>query len=142
MANLKEFNAGWLSLFRVSWDYKSRFSIPHILPLMQFFEINGILSLIRSLKFPSSAVNIYNYITFNASTTWSSSNHELIHKHSTSFLHYHFYFRGKILPSIDLNLSLNIIKKIICRYFWNRFETNFDCNHVHTLCPCNLSIYA
>ena len=103
-------------------------------------------TLIRSLKSPSPAFNIYNYITFNTSSTWSGSNHKLIHKHSPSSLHHHFYFNRivrlwNILQSIDLHLPLNIIKRTIYRYFWDQFETNFDCKNVHTLhllCPCNV----
>ena len=113
---------------------------------MQFFEINDILFLIRSLKSPSPAFNIYNYITFNTSSTRSGSTHKLIYKHSPSSLHCQFYFNRivrlwNILPSINLNLLLNIIKRTIYRYFWDQFETNFDCNNVHTLhllSPCNI----
>ena len=42
-----------------SSDYKSRLLHNHILPLMQFLELNDILFLIRSLKFPTPAFNIY-----------------------------------------------------------------------------------
>ena len=129
-----------------SSDYKSILLHTQILPLIQSFEINDILFLIRSLKSPSPAFNIYNYITFNTSSTRSGSNHKLIHKHFPSSLHCHFYFirivrLWNILPSIDLNLPLNIIKRTIYRYFWDQFETNFDYNNVHTLhllCPCNV----
>ena len=98
---------------------------------MQFFELNDILFLIRSLKFPTPAFNIYDCITFNISTTRSGSNYMLIHNYSSSSLHHHFYFNRIVrlwntLPSIDLNLPLNTIKQILYKYFWDQFEANFD----------------
>ena len=105
-----------------SSDYKSRLFRTHILPLVQFFELNDILFLIRSLKFPTPAFNIYSYITFNISATRSGSNYKLIHNYSSSSLHCHFYFTRIVrlwntLPSIDLNLPLNTIKRTLYKYF-------------------------
>jgi len=77
-----------------SLDYKSRLLSLQILPLMQFLELNDILFLVRFLKSPTSAFNIYNYISFNSSATCSSgSSHKLLHKFSLSAVHHsHFYF--------------------------------------------------
>ena len=43
-------------------DYRSRLLQCEILPLMYFFELNNILFLIKSLKSPIPAFNIYSYV--------------------------------------------------------------------------------
>ena len=126
-------------------DYKSRLTQTQVLPLMQFFELNDILFLVKSLKFPTAAFNIFNYVTFNTSCTRSGSNHKLLHKFSPSSFHRHFYFIRIVrlwnsLPPIDLNLPIDLIKRNLYSLFWNHFTTSFESNNIHTLhmlCPCN-----
>ena len=127
-----------------SLDYKSRLLHTQILPMMQFFEINDILFLIRSLKSPIHFQHLQ-FVIFNTFTTLSGSNYKLIHKHCPSSLYRHFYFNRIIrLWNILLTYicwSKSIPKRTTYRYFWDQFETNFDFSNVHTLhllCPCNV----
>jgi len=73
-------------------DYRSRLLQCEILLLMYFFELNDILFLIKSLKSPTPAFNIYNYVTFNTSTTRSGTYNKLIHNFTSTSHAHHFYF--------------------------------------------------
>ena len=56
-----------------SMDYRDRLISLEMLPLMMEYEIADIMFLIKSLKIPSSHLNILDFITFNISNTRSSS---------------------------------------------------------------------
>ena len=93
-------------------DYESRLSQCCILPLMYFFELNVILflHLVKSLKSPSPAFNIYNYVTFNTSTTRSEISNKLIYNFTPTSQSRHFFFNRIVrlwnfLPAIDINLT-------------------------------------
>ena len=73
-------------------DYRSRLLQYRILPLMYFLELNDILFLVKSLKSTTPAFNIYNYVTFNTSTTRSRSFNKLIHDFTPTSHAHHFYF--------------------------------------------------
>ena len=103
------------------------------------------INLVKSLKFPTSTFNIYNYVTFNTSTTRSGTFNKLIHNFVPTNQTRHFYFNRTVrlwnsLPAIDLNLTTNTIKSILYSHFWTHFHQHFDTSNVHTfhyLCPCN-----
>ena len=130
-------------------DYKSRLSQCHVLPLMYFFELNDILFLVKSLKSPTPAFNIYDYVTFNTSATRSGTFNKLIHKYAHTNQARHFFFNRIVrlwnsLPTINLNLTTNTIKSILYNHFWldfwSHFHQHFNSNNVHTfyyLCPCS-----
>ena len=73
-------------------DYKSRLFQCKILPLMYFFELKDILFFVKSVKSPSSAFNIFNYVTFNTSSTRSGYFSKLLHNFATTSYTRHFYF--------------------------------------------------
>ena len=126
-------------------DYKSRLLQCQILPLMYFLELNDILFFIKSLKSPTLAFNIHDYVTFNISTTRSGSFNKLIHNFASTNHTRHFYFNRitrlwNSLPVIDLNLSTSTIKSKLYHYFWTHFVQQFDSDNIHTyhyLCPCS-----
>ena len=84
---------------------------------------NDILFFIKSLKSPTPAFNIHDYVTFNISTTRSGSFNKLIHNFASTNHTRHFYFNRitrlwNSLPVIDLNLSTSTIKSKLYHYFW------------------------
>ena len=60
-------------------DYKSRLLKCKILPLMYFFELTDILFFVKSVKFPSSAFNMFDFVTFHNSSTRSGPLNKLVH---------------------------------------------------------------
>ena len=103
-------------------NYRSRLLQCKILPLMYFLELNDILFLVKSLKSPTSAFNIRNYVTFSTSTTRSGSFNKLIHNFTSTMHAHHFYFNRIVqlldsLPYIDLNLTINTIKSNLYNFF-------------------------
>ena len=126
-------------------DYKSRLIQCKILPLMYFFELTDILFFVKSIKFPSPAFNILNYVTFNTSSTRSGSFNKLIHNFASTSYARQFYFNRisrlwNSLPFIDLSLPFNVIKSNLYGYLWNHFIHDFDpddVHHYHYVCPCN-----
>ena len=128
-----------------SLDYKSRLSSLHILPLMMAFEINDTIFFIRSLKSPSTAFKINDYIQFCSSFTRSFTGHKLKHHLSHSNNSKHFYFNRlphlwNSLPPIDLDLTIETIKRQLTRFFWSHFVHHFNPSNVctfHYLCPCS-----
>ena len=74
-------------------DYRDRLISLEMLPLMMEYEIADIIFLIKSLKNPSSHFNILDFITFNISSTRSSSYLKLRHSVCKSNIQGHFYFQ-------------------------------------------------
>ena len=114
-------------------DYKSRLLRCKILPLMYFFELNDILFLVKSLKSPTPAFNIYNYLNFNTSTTRSGAHNKLIHKFVSSSHAYHFYFNRIIrlwnsLPYIDLSLTQGVTN--CCQISYTLPEIPFEISEI------------
>ena len=56
-------------------------------------ELNDILFFLKSLRSPTSAFDILDYVIFCESNTRSSSSHKLSHSHCSSTLSSHFYFK-------------------------------------------------
>ena len=103
-------------------DYKSRLIQCKILPLMYFFELTDILFFVKSVKSPSSAFNIFNYVTFNISSTRLGYFSKLLHNITPTSYTRHFYFNRIVrlwnsLPFIDLHLSFYVIKAKLYDYF-------------------------
>ena len=89
---------------------------------MYFLELNDILFLVKSLKFPTPAFNIYNYVSFNTSTTRSRTFNKLIHNFTPTSHAHHFYFNRivrlwNLLPYIDSSLTINTIKSNLHDFF-------------------------
>ena len=60
-------------------SYKSRLEQLHLLPLMYIYELNDLLFLIKSLKFPTSHFDISKYIQFSNYGTRATFAHKLNH---------------------------------------------------------------
>ena len=128
-------------------DYKSRLVSLNLLPLSMVFELNDILFFLKSLRSPSAAFNILDYVSFsNSSNTRSSSSHKLRHSRSSSTLSSHFYFRRlpriwNRLPVFDIySQSLSAVTIEIKSYFWSQFIEHFNTNCTcswHISCPCS-----
>ena len=71
-------------------DYKSRLIQCKILPLMYFFELTDILFFVKSVKFPSSAFNMFDFVTFHNSSTRSGSLNKLVHNFAPTSYFRHF----------------------------------------------------
>ena len=118
----------------------------HLLPLMMMYEINDIMFFIKQLKNPTDSFDIRNYVEFCSSSykSRSTSTSKLKHQLPYSSAHSHFYFNRlprlwNYLPQINLNLSVDTIKKRLMEYFWSHFLQHFDPSNtctLHLLCPC------
>ena len=75
-------------------SYHMRLLKLSMLPLMYIYELNDLLFFIKSLKEPSPAFNITNWIQFTktSANTRSSSCSKLVHRRSKYISSRHFYF--------------------------------------------------
>ena len=127
-------------------DYKLRLSSLHLLPLMMQLEVFDIMFGINCLKNASISTSfcIHSYITFSNSSTCSTTHLKLKHSLAKSNTIGYFYFNRlprlwNSLPTINLDLPISTIKKKLLRFFWDHFNTHFQCNNpctFHYLCPC------
>ena len=126
-------------------SYKQRLEQLHILPLMYTYELNDLMFLIKTLKFPAAHFDISKYIQFVNHSTRATSTHKLCHHRATSSSYHNSYFNRIIclwnsMPVIDLTLSLDIIKTQLTNYLWSKFNDNFTSDSsctFHLLCPCH-----
>ena len=117
----------------------------NILPLICIYEINDIMFLIKSLKFPTDNFDIRDHVTFIRNSTRSGTHHKLAHPRVTSAIQGHFYFNRIVqlyncLPVIDISLPINTIKRRLISYFWTYFRNNFNPDRACLfliLCPCH-----
>ena len=126
--------------------YKHRLISLRILPLMMQFELHDILFFIRCLKEPdtSQAFQIRSFINFSKGNTRSTTYLKLNHSSSKTSAAAHFYFNRlprlwNSLPPINLELSLQSIKRHLMQFYWNHFNINFQSTNpctFHFLCPC------
>ena len=110
-------------------NYKSRLLELKILPLMYVLDICDMMFFIKSLKAPTNAFNITDYIIkFTSGNTRSG---KLQYIRNTNVSSSNFYFNRlpriwNVLPIINYNLSLPTIKYKLTNFLWNHFELNFD----------------
>ena len=118
-----------------------------LFPLMHIFELQNILFTIKSIidKLQTNQFNINDYITFNSTNTRSdASNKLLLPQHLNNILSRHSYFHrlpplGNVMPILDLNMSVCLLKSKLKSYLWDHFLRNLDENNnctLHYLCPC------
>ena len=127
-----------------SSDYKSRLISLKLLPLSMVMELNDILFFLKSLRSPTSAFDILDYVSFCSSNTRSSSSHKLNHSRCSSTLSSHFYFKRlprlwNCLPVFDQNISTSATISLIKDYFWTYFLEHYnpaDPCSFHVSCPC------
>jgi len=96
-------------------DYKTCLLKLKLLLLMYTLDINDIIFLIKSIKFPSNSFNIKDFVTFISGNTWLANNHKLQHTRSSYVLSNNFYFNRiariwNVLPVVDCNLNIPTIK--------------------------------
>ena len=114
---------------------------------MYMYELNDLMFLIKTLKFPLAHLDISKYIQFANHSSYKSNLHtqlELCHHRATSSSYHYLYFNRIIclwnsMPVIDLTLSLDIIKTQLTNYcLWSKFNDNFTSDSsctFHLLCP-------
>ena len=111
---------------------------------MYVLELNDLMFFVKSLKAPTDHFNIYQYVHFANNSTRSASSSKLIHRKPASSTHQHFYFNRIVrlwnhMPTIDLSLSIDLIKIQLTAFLWNRFTSTFNsdllCSY-HMVCPC------
>ena len=125
-------------------SYKSHLQQLHLLPLMYIYELNDILFLLKSLKSPSDNFDIRQFVQFTSNSTRSGSSYKLVHLKPATSVHQNFYFTRIVrlwnyLPSIDLSLSIHLTKNHLTKYFWKKFNDDFNSDNIcsfHVLCPC------
>lgn len=125
-------------------SYKSRLQQLHLLPLMYNYELNDILFLVKSLKSTSEHFDVRQYIQFTSNSTRSGSSSKLVHHKPATSTHQNFYFTRIVrlrnyLPTIDLSLTIRLIKNQLIKYFWKKFNDDFNPDNIcsyHVLCPC------
>ena len=126
-------------------NYKSRLTSLHILPLMLSMELNDIIFRVSCLQSSHCCIDIHSLISFSSSDTRSASSHKMIHSISSTNYFRHFFFNRiprlwNALPPIDLDLSINTIKKQLTKFFWVCFTNKFDPSNpcsFHFVCPCS-----
>jgi len=132
-----------------SSSYKVRLTKLSMLPLMFIFELNDLLFFMKSIKNPSSHFDITKWVHFNSSgCTRSSSHSKLVHNHTKFNSSHHFYFNRlprlwNALPPLDLDLSIQALKRKLINIFWSIFTWKFDDNNYctyHVVCPSHKCI--
>ena len=115
----------YISFVRSQLTYCSQIWRPHLL--------KDIISLER--------ICIHSYINSSTrSTTHLKLKHSLVKSNTIG----HFYFNRlprlwNSLPTFNLDLPISTIKKKLLRFFWDHFNTHFQCNNpctFHYVCPC------
>jgi len=109
-----------------------------MLPLIYQLDFYDIYFFINSLKNPTAAFNILNYVSYTSSSTRSASHNKLMTIFSPRIYIMNFYFRRlpNSLPTIDLSLPIDVINSNI---IWHHFAINFDFDNLctyHYFCPC------
>ena len=125
-------------------DYKSRLLKLEILPLMMLYELNDIMFFITNMRSPSESFDILQHVAFSSSNTRSCSS-KLIHRRPVTNFHRHFYFQRLVklwnaLPTIDLTLSTNNLRRKVKNFLWSVFVNKFNSDNActfHFVCPCN-----
>ena len=124
-------------------DYKSRLISLHLLPLMYWLELLDIMFLVKCIKEPDDAFNIFEFISFSTSNTRFGSSNKLQYKYQRSSIMRHFYFNRIVrlwnsLPCINLAMSIDTIKTTVSKHLWDHFTTHFNVNSIcsfHSVCP-------
>ena len=110
---------------------------------MYWFELQDVMFIVKCLKVPPDNFNILDHISFNnSSTRSSSSNHLKFNFCCTSFSRHYFFNRisklwNHLAHKIDISLSLPTIR---LHFLWNKFVTKFDPKNTctfHIICPCS-----
>ena len=125
-------------------DYKSRLTSLNLLPLMYWFELQDLLFLVKCLKDSADSAGIRDHITFVSSSTRAGSGRKLARNYCRTSIVRHFYFNRVVLlwnavPPINLDLSLQTIKRQLYSFLWDHFLKNFTTDNscsFHFLCPC------
>jgi len=113
--------------------------------MMMQLELYDVMFIIRSLKGPTDAFNIYDHVTFHTGSTRSSTHLKLKHVLSRTNSARHLYFNRmprlwNSLPTTDLDQSTDSVKLRVQRFLWDHFIRSFksDCPCTcHFMCPCS-----
>jgi hypothetical protein len=125
-------------------NYKDRLIQLQILPLMYMYEIQDILFLVKNFQSPQN-LDILKFISFSTTNTRSGTKLKLRQKLTRTSTTRHSYFNQVVnlwnsLPTIDIYLTLSLIKQKLHDLFWDNFLTTFDpdnpCTY-HYYCPCS-----
>ena len=73
-------------------DYKTHLLSLNLLPLAMLYELNDILFFIKSLKKPTAAFHILDYVSFCSNSTRSASFTKLVNKSARTNTINHSYF--------------------------------------------------
>ena len=117
----------------------------NMLPLMCILDSSDIMFAIKSLKSPTNAFSITDYITLASGNTRLGSSNKLQHSRSFNVTSSNFFFNRlprlwNALPIIDLKLNLPTIKYKLTNFLWNYFNHNFNPDNACTfsvVCPCS-----
>ena len=124
-------------------DYKTRLVNLQLLPLMFWLELQDLLFLVKCMKDTSDHLNLCKYITTVTSNTRSGTSTKLKHNYCRTSITRHFFFNRVILlwnslSHINLDLSINSIRRNIITHLWDHFLKYFD---VHDLCTVPFTMF-
>ena len=113
----------------------------NMLPLKYQLHFYDTCFFINSLKDPTVAFSILNYLCFCPGSTRSSKHNKFMIVHSPRNYIMNFYFKRlprlwSSLPTIDLSLLINAIKSKLKEILWNNFIRKFDPDN-----PCTFQYF-
>ena len=110
---------------------------------MMLYELNDILSFVKSFKEPNVAFNLHNYFTFSSNHTRSTSHHKLVHKLARSNVTKNSSIDSLVCGVLSpLSTSIPVshqLNSILSYSFGIISSATFDPNNpctLHFLCPC------
>ena len=97
---------------------------------MYTYEIADKLFLIKSIRNPTSSININNYITFYTDSSQLAKVHKLQHSYGANNITRDLYLNRipclwNVLPVINFNYSIDTIIKQLWSFLFNYFIANF-----------------
>ena len=109
-----------------SSNYFNRLKQLNLLPLIYIFELNEIIFILKSLKYPSPSFNIINYISFADGNTKSSTRSKMIHVRNNNNTSRHIFFNRipplwNTLSPMDLSLSITTNKRKVYNFYGHIF---------------------
>ena len=135
-------------------SYRSRLLSLNLLPLMNWFELQDVMFLVKSLQDPADNLDLSHHIVFLKSATRAgNSGNKLKFKYKRTSAARHFYLNRIVrlwnsFPNevIDLSKSFLTIKHRIYNHLWSNFKHNFTSENIcsfHFVCPCfKCSLYS
>ena len=114
-----------------SSNYFNRLKQLNLLPLMYILELNEIVFILKSLKYPSPSFNITDFISFADGNIRPSTRGKMIHVRNNNNTSRHFFFNRiprlwNALPPMNLSLSITTNKRKVYNFYEHIFYLTFN----------------